>query len=46
MAQPRWMLARGILGNGRTRMSPLNLSQTFLVGGGLLVHVPYQDLLS
>ena len=39
IAQPRWMLARGILGSGRTRhaVSPFDLSQTLLVGGGLLV---------
>ena len=33
------MLARGILGSGQTRVSPLDLSRTLLVGGGLLV--PY-----
>ena len=39
IAQPRWMLARGILGSGWTRGVSLDLSGTLLVGGGLLV--PY-----
>ena len=38
-AQPRWMLARGILGSGRTRGVSFHLSRTLPVGGGLLV--PY-----
>ena len=36
IAQPRWMPARRILGGGRM-VSPFDLSQTLLVGGGLLV---------
>ena len=39
IAQPRWMLARGILGSGRTHGVSFDLSQTLPVGGGLLV--PY-----
>ena len=39
IAQPRWMLARGILRSGRTPVSPLDLSRTLPVGGGFLV--PY-----
>ena len=27
-------------------VSPFDLSRTLLVGGGLLVRIPYQDLLS
>ena len=34
MAQPRWMLARGILGSGRSGGVSF---QPLLVGGGLLV---------
>ena len=34
IAQPRWMLARGILGSGRTRGVSF---RPLLVGGGLLV---------
>ena len=37
IAQPRWMLARGILRNGRTRVSPFDLSRTLPVGDGLLI---------
>ena len=44
IAQPRWMLARGILGNGwtgrvssRQAGSLLDLSRTLPAGGGLLV---------
>ena len=37
IAQPRWMLARGILGSGRTHGVSFDLSQTLPVGGGLLV---------
>ena len=38
IAQPRCMLARGILGSGRTRtVSPFDLSRTLPGGGGLLV---------
>ena len=43
IAQPRWMLSRGILGS--ERMSPIDLSRTLPVGGDLF-RVPYQDLLS
>ena len=40
ITRPRWMLARGILGSGRTHaVSPFDLSRTFPGGGGLLV--PY-----
>ena len=39
ITQPRWMLARGIPGSGRTRSVSLDLSRTLPVGGGLLV--PY-----
>ena len=39
ITQPRWMLARGILGSGRTHGVSFDLSQTLPVGGGLLV--PY-----
>ena len=39
IAQPRWMLARGILGSGRTRSVSFDLFRTLPVGGGLLV--PY-----
>ena len=39
IAQPRWMLARGILGSGWTRGVSFDLSRTLPVGGGLLV--PY-----
>ena len=37
IAQPKWMLARRILGSGRNTMSPFDLSRTLPVGGGLLV---------
>ena len=38
ITQPRWMLARGILGSGWTHaVSAFDLSRTFPGGGGLLV---------
>ena len=37
MAQPRWMLARGIREVEGHAVSPLDLSRTLRVGGGLLV---------
>ena len=45
MAQPRWMLVRGILGGGQT-CGVFDLSQTLAVGGGLLVPCSSQDFLS
>ena len=39
IAQPRWMLSRGILGSDGHAVSPLDLSRTLPAGGGLLV--PY-----
>ena len=39
ISQPRWMLARGILGSGQTRGVSFQPSRTLPVGGGLLV--PY-----
>ena len=37
MAQPRWMLAEGFWEVDGHPVSPFDLSQTLLVGGGLLV---------
>ena len=38
IAQPRWMLARGILGSERTGSVSFDLSWTLPAGGGLLVN--------
>ena len=37
VAQPRWMLARGILGVDGHAVSPFDLSGALPAGGGLLV---------